>query len=613
MKKKTIVVMMIIFILSLREVNATEFSAYLPGGKNYLDVANMIFDGNTIMSDDSILVKPSTEYTLSFPGFDLIGENIYLEISGLSTYLIGDTTNIDTCITEPQQVICHFTTNSTEDLLYIEINSPDLESFYNYYGFVGFQLEEGPINTNYEEYIAPYIDTTTPEFSGVGAFITSYQNYESISSIINNHIVAYDDIDGDLTDNIIVISDEYTTNEQIIGEYNVVLSVSDTAGNEALFTLTIMVKDEIVPVISGPDNIEVSVGNQTTIISIIEDIFIIYDDYDVSPITNILIDNYTNNSNQLGEYLVSFEVIDSSQNISNKTFIINIIDDVDPIMISNNIYNSNLSNPLILSDILDALEFTDNYDDLYGITPSILADNFSANSLIPGSYQVSVEVSDNSGNILNEILTINVIDDIYPSISGPINYSSSYDNELVLSDFIDMLSVDDNIDTLENFDIYVISDTFSNRITEVGNFVIIFGIMDTNNNETIHQMNINIFDGVAPIIYVDNYVITVSLNTTFNENDALKLLLNSQELQNGNYTIATLFDEYTGNESNPGSYIYRLAFTDDSGNTFEKEFLVRVSDSDSISFEKDLLPRNIAIYSSIIGYFIFIIIKKKRF
>ena len=41
-----------------------------------------------------------------------------------------------------------------------------------------------------------FIDTTEPEFTGSGAYITSYQTSESISSIITNHIYAIDDIDG---------------------------------------------------------------------------------------------------------------------------------------------------------------------------------------------------------------------------------------------------------------------------------------------------------------------------------------------------------------------------------------------------------------------------------
>ena len=138
-------------------------------------------------------------------------------------------------------------------------------------------------------------------------------------------------------------------------------------------------------------------------------------------------------------------------------------------------------------------------------------------------------------------------------------------------------------------------------------------MIDTNNNETVHQIDINLFDDVAPVIYVDNYIITVNLSATFNENDALKLLLNSGELETGNYTIVRLLDEYSGNEKNPGEYLYHLSFLDDKGNSFEKEFLVKVNDSSYIDYEKDLLPRNIAIYTTILGYSIFIIIKKKRF
>ena len=42
MKKKLIIAIMFLVVLALKEVNATEFADYLPGGKNYLDPANMV-------------------------------------------------------------------------------------------------------------------------------------------------------------------------------------------------------------------------------------------------------------------------------------------------------------------------------------------------------------------------------------------------------------------------------------------------------------------------------------------------------------------------------------------------------------------------------------------
>ena len=58
--------------------------------------------------------------------------------------------------------------------------------------------------------------------------------------------------------------------------------------------------------------------------------------------------------------------------------------------------------------------------------------------------------------------------------------------------------------------------------------------------------------------------------------------------------------------------IYRLAFKDETGTTFEKEFLVKVIDANVLNYEKDLLLRNIVVYSSIFGSVAYIVTKRKK-
>ncbi len=612
MKKKILIILTFLIVISLKEVNANEFASYFPGGKNYLDADNFIIGDNHFVTEDNMVVKASTVYTLSIPGFDWIGEDTYIEVSGKETYLLGNPNEIAECDVDPTSTICTFTTSETEESLFFEISASMLSMFYDYYEMEGFQLEEGSVGTHYEEYIHPLIDTTNPEFSGSGAYIKSYQSNESIATIINEHITVIDDIDGDITNRIVIVSDEYTTHEQIVGEYDVHLSVTDDANNEAFFNLTIMVKDEIPPVITGPNKVTVSISDLPSIQTIMDDNFVIYDEYDNNLNGYTIIDEYSPNNSILGEYSITYEVVDDSLNTANASFDIEVVDVTIPIMIGNNIHNSYLSNPLSVTEILNSLSFSDNYSDLTDVTPTIISDEFSSNELIPGTYYINIEIMDSSNNTLSELLTINVIDDVPALIFGPVDYNGSYNQNLLLSDFKDMLSVSDNVDALSNNDIYIISDTYSSRTSKIGDYTIVFGVKDSNNNESTHQIDITLFDGVAPVIYVDNYIITVNLNSTFNENDALKLLLNSNELNNGNYTIVRLIDEYTGNEKNPGSYIYRLSFTNDEGETYEKEFLVKVEETNIISINKDLLVRNIAVYSFVLGYVTFVLIKIKK-
>ena len=114
------------------------------------------------------------------------------------------------------------------------------------------------------------------------------------------------------------------------------------------------------------------------------------------------------------------------------------------------------------------------------------------------------------------------------------------------------------------------------------------------------------------IQYVDNYVVTVDSKSTFSPDDAISLLINSEELKEASYTVRTLFDGYSGNETNEGSYIYLLEFTNDLGESFEKEFVVNVIDNNENNFDKNLVLRNVIVYSISIGIFTYVVFKNRK-
>jgi len=611
MIKKISVVLMILLISNIKSVDAATFYNYLPGGKNYLDESNFSVSTGSMSTIHSFLVEGSTFYTLSFPGSDRIGTGITVEINGNELYLDGNVLDEPKCTVNEQETICTFETLPNEDYLYVRISASNIGQYYAYYGFYGFQLEIGESSTSYEEYIAPFVDTSNPEFSGSGAYITSYNTTETIQEIIEQHITVYDEADGDISNSISIISDTYTGNENIIGDYLVQLSASDTSGNTAFFNLNILVKDEIPPVIKGPDTVEYSISEEKSILEIINETFLIADEYGNTTI-NIIQDNYTLNKTTIGIYNVEFEALDEFSNATNKIFDISLIDNEAPVVVSDlNVY-SYLSSPLNIQDVLKTLEFSDNYTDMTGVEIRVISDGFTGNEDNPGTYTINFEVYDESGNTVNDDLIVYVIDNVVPQIGGPLTYQGSYTEKLVLEDFLNMINVSDNVGTITLNDVFIVGDTYTNRTNVTGSYTITFGIQDANSNESTHTINITIYDDVAPIIYVDNYIVTVDMSSTFTTDDALKLMINSEELIEGSYSVRTLFDEYTGNETMEGSYVYLLEFTDDYGQSYEKEFVVKVIDDNDSKLNEDLLIRNMIVYSLSICFFGFVVYKSKK-
>jgi len=103
--------------------------------------------------------------------------------------------------------------------------------------------------------------------------------------------------------------------------------------------------------------------------------------------------------------------------------------------------------------------------------------------------------------------------------------------------------------------------------------------------------------------------VTLDTASTFTEQDALRLLLNNNELAQDDYEITTLKNEYLGNEGNTGMYVYRMQFKNSKGEIYEKDFQINVQET--IEEENDIMVRNIIIYISVLVIIGFIYYKKQ--
>ena len=611
MKKKIMFLSFLCLFVATSNVNASSFSSFYPGGKNYLEFENFTTVSDTISSIDNIRVKGDTTYTMSIPGYGSI-ENAYFFIESINaTYIDDYAESFSNCDYTLNHTVCTFTTSATEEYISIELEGMFLGGVFSYYEGEGFQLEEGSIRTEYEEYIDPFMDSNNPEFSGSAAFIMAYHDSYDITEIIAQHLVAIDDIDGDISENIEIISDDYTLNKHIVGEYLVELQVSDQSGNIAYFNLVIIIKDEEVPSILGPTELNINVNDGFTIEDIILSNYSGLDGYDGDVVVTASTDEYSLNKTLLGIYNVTLFTIDSSGNTTTKDISITVIDNEGPVLDSSNMINIFMSNPKELTVILDELPLTDNYNVESEITTTILVDNYTSSSDQVGSYTVTLLLEDKSMNTTSVTLYLNVIDDIAPFISGPSSYSISYINPLTLDQIIELFTVSDNYDNLSTQNMNVVLNTYTTRNTDTGVFIIEFEVSDSSLNTTTHSMEISVIDDQAPIIYIDDYLVALSVNASFTTEDALSILINNHELPNKSYTIAVLNDEYTGNENHPGTYLYSLLFTDTEGTSLQKDFLVKVSVEEQL-VDSSLIVRNIIVYGVMISFFCFVVYKNKK-
>lgn len=605
MKKMIIVILVVLSGLSILQVNAEVFNEYLPGGKNYIDEENVSLANDVMRLSENILVKSNTTYTFTMPDEDIMGNILYLYIFGNYDYIDDSPSSVSECVHIDDIYSCTFTTRSDELYLNFYLDTEYVSQYFEHYGVYGFQLEEGDTYTGYEEYIDPYIDSVSPVFNGQGGFITSYQSITTIDDIITGHIVAFDEVDGDITHLIEITSDEYTGNEQIIGDYNVSLSVSDLSGNEATFMLVILVKDEIAPVFVSEKNIYLNVDDNTHLESVLNGLEY-YDDYGNTPVLTVRNDYYSGNETILGSYTVELELEDQSNNKTIEQFLL-IVEDVSaPFITSPTTLEFDINDQVTMSEIIEGIVIEDNYDLNPKIT--IKQEDYIGYENHVGTYFIQVELSDFSSNTKLVDLTVHIKDMDSPIITGPQSISYSYLDNKTLAELLNLYSISDNYDTLAIEDIVVIEENLVNRDSEIGNYFIKFQVTDSSNNKTEHQLDINIYDDVVPVIFVDEHIIVVELGSSFTKEDAMRLLVSNHLLEQKEYEIEVIEDEYTGNEEKVGEYVYSIKIHDGNDEII-KDFLIKVEDVES---SKSSTVRGIVVISFITVFTGAIIYKKRK-
>tara|TARA_B110000967_G_scaffold188703_1_gene211773 strand:+ start:393 stop:1079 length:687 start_codon:yes stop_codon:yes gene_type:complete len=174
-------------------------------------------------------------------------------------------------------------------------------------------------NNNNQETIAPVI-TLIGENPQI---IFKNQNYVELGA------TAIDNVDGDISNNIMISS---SVNTQTIGSYDVIYSVSDTAGNSTNVTRIVnVIEDTTAPEITLlGENPQTIVQNQNYVelgATAIDDI-----DGDIS--NNIQISSSVN-TQVIGSYDVIYSVSDTAGNSANVTRTVDVVDD-NPIYLDDN-------------------------------------------------------------------------------------------------------------------------------------------------------------------------------------------------------------------------------------------------------------------------------------
>lgn len=253
----------------------------------------------------------------------------------------------------------------------------------------------------------------------------------------------------------------------------------------------------------------------------------------------------------------------------------------DNIQLGDTIYmETNISNPIEMESIDNALIIYDFTDDIITSQKQIVSNTYNTKDVEVGEYEIKYSVT-NSLN-LTTYLTINikVNDDISPVITGNTEYTMSSVDLKTLDDVKATLTARDNVDGDISSSILVDStkDNFTNRTTKYGVYPVTFYVIDSVGNKSELTVNVNVIkgDNTGPV-FSGSFEQTFSTSSPKTIEEIMSDITAIDDYS-GNVTdrIEVIYNEYMYNTNKKGIYTITLQVIDDDGNVTTRDIRITV-------------------------------------
>ncbi|CEI71969.1 immunoglobulin-like domain-containing protein [Romboutsia hominis] len=312
-------------------------------------------------------------------------------------------------------------------------------------------------------------------------------------------VTANDKEDGNITDKIKVVEDTVNTNK--VGTYTVKYEVTDNEGATATKTITVTVKSNDKPVITGVDNISIREGTEFDPMA-----GVTATDTEDGNITKDIKITGNVDVNKPGKYELIYTVTDSDRNTTTvKRVII-----VNPKMVEiNAVPTINAENRIInVGEKFNPLTgVTANDKEDGNITDKIKVVEDTVNTNKIGTYTVKYEVTDSKGATATKTITVTVKSNDKPVITGADNVSIREGTEFDPMAGVTATDTEDgnitkDIKITGNVDvnkpgkyelIYTVTDSDGNTTTVKRIVTVLLDSIknDTNNNQTENKSESN--------------------------------------------------------------------------------------------------------------------------
>ncbi len=286
---------------------------------------------------------------------------------------------------------------------------------------------------------------------------------------------------------------------------------------------------------------------------------------------------YLTNKNITGKYRVECSVSDG-QNTTTGHFFIKVVDRDFPTITGPDKLYFSIGETVTDQMIKNQYETYDGYDTMQPQAITIVG-SYPSSVTQPTVTPLTLRLEDSSGNRTDKDITIYYRDTDAPTITAPETVTMSYQLRTKISDIIkNHVSVQDTIDQAPV--LTVTQDEYTGNERRIGTYNVTVEATDSAHNTVSKSFTITVTDDIAPVIYLNSYVIDVTSSVNLSkidfENIAYEVIVLGKSKK---YTSKVLLDTYTGHENEPGTYTYKMLFTSEDGEEIEKEFIVNVGDN----------------------------------
>ena len=272
---------------------------------------------------------------------------------------------------------------------------------------------------------------------------------------------------------------------------------------------------------------------------------------------------------ELGPYNITFTASDTNNNGSSLLVKVIVEDTVAPVINTSQStlqYDRSYTESAISKSTLEsAIRASDNYSDSEDLIVNVDYTNYSTHYNVVNTYILPLTVTDLSGNVTNGQITIRVIDDIAPVISGSNTFDTSYTSDITANEIVNKCNItaSDAID--DSVEVGIIGDTYSSNKYTPGSYSIIVQATDDSENSSTFTINVNVTDNIKPYFLINKTTLVVENGYAYTPSEILDAAISSGLIRADYTDVEVVVDEYTNNESTEGTYLYRLRVTYNNG------------------------------------------------